>query len=107
MKDFHHPFRPYDIQLEFMNALYECIEDGQVGIFESPTGTFPRVSYVNSKLKEHIGTVCLCLFLTSALTKCRHKRFQKTSSTLSLKLQLFPSLKYGINWMDSRANRLV
>lgn len=37
-KDFHHPYEPYDIQKKFMNALYECIEDGKVGIFESPTG---------------------------------------------------------------------
>ena len=37
-KDFHHPYEPYDIQKKFMDALYECIEDGKVGIFESPTG---------------------------------------------------------------------
>ncbi|KAI4716679.1 DNA repair helicase [Aureobasidium sp. EXF-10727] len=34
---FHHPYEPYDIQLEFMRALYECIEQGKIGIFESPT----------------------------------------------------------------------
>ena len=38
-RNFHHPFEPYDIQVEFMNALYDCIEHKQVGIFESPTGT--------------------------------------------------------------------
>lgn len=38
-RDFHHPYTPYDIQLQFMNALYNAIEDGCVGIFESPTGT--------------------------------------------------------------------
>lgn len=37
-RDFHHPYKPYDIQLQFMNALYDCVEDGKVGIFESPTG---------------------------------------------------------------------
>ncbi|KAA8909788.1 helicase C-terminal domain-containing protein [Sphaerosporella brunnea] len=37
-RDFHHPYTPYPIQLEFMNALYDAIEDGCVGIFESPTG---------------------------------------------------------------------
>ncbi|EER42789.1 DEAD_2 protein [Histoplasma capsulatum H143] len=38
-KNFHHPFIPYDIQRQFMQALYDCIEGGKVGIFESPTGT--------------------------------------------------------------------
>ena len=37
-KDFHHPYTPYDIQTQFMKAVYRCIEDGKVGIFESPTG---------------------------------------------------------------------
>jgi chromosome transmission fidelity protein 1 len=37
-KNFHHPYTPYDIQLQFMQALYACIEDRKVGIFESPTG---------------------------------------------------------------------
>lgn len=39
IQDFHHPFTPYDIQLQFMRALYGCLEDGKVGVFESPTGT--------------------------------------------------------------------
>lgn len=37
-KDFHHPFEPYPIQRQLMSALYTCIEDGDIGIFESPTG---------------------------------------------------------------------
>ncbi len=39
--DFHHPFTPYDVQLQFMRAVYGILErgDGQVGILESPTGT--------------------------------------------------------------------
>lgn len=37
-KDFHHPYAPYPIQVEFMNAVYTTIEDGCIGIFESPTG---------------------------------------------------------------------
>ncbi|KAK6334384.1 ATP-dependent DNA helicase chl1 [Orbilia blumenaviensis] len=27
-RDFHHPYTPYPIQLDFMNALYEVLEDG-------------------------------------------------------------------------------
>lgn len=55
-KDFHHPFQPYDIQQQFMEAMYECIEDGKVGIFESPTGTGKSLSLICSSLtwlREH------------------------------------------------------
>ncbi|PTU16946.1 hypothetical protein P175DRAFT_0519548 [Aspergillus ochraceoroseus IBT 24754] len=34
---FHHPYSPYDIQLQFMHSLYTCLEEGKVAIFESPT----------------------------------------------------------------------
>lgn len=37
-KDFGHPYEPYQIQNEMMDAIYDCIEKGQVGVFESPTG---------------------------------------------------------------------
>ncbi|KAL4767430.1 helicase C-terminal domain-containing protein [Aspergillus nidulans var. acristatus] len=35
---FNHPYSPYDIQVRFMQSLYECLEEGKVAIFESPTG---------------------------------------------------------------------
>lgn len=38
-KDFHHPYTPYGIQQQFMQHVYDTIEDGCVGILESPTGT--------------------------------------------------------------------
>lgn len=47
---FYHPFQPYEIQLQFMRALYKCIEDGNVGIFESPTGTGKSLSLVCGSL---------------------------------------------------------
>lgn len=37
--EFEFPFTPYNIQLDFMHQLYETIENGKIGIFESPTGT--------------------------------------------------------------------
>ncbi|GAB7322946.1 hypothetical protein MBLNU13_g05482t1 [Cladosporium sp. NU13] len=55
-KDFHHPFQPYDIQQQFMRAVYECIENGKVGIFESPTGTGKSLSLICGSLtwlREH------------------------------------------------------
>ena len=32
------PHEPYDIQLDFMRALYGTIDGGGIGLFESPTG---------------------------------------------------------------------
>jgi chromosome transmission fidelity protein 1 len=38
--EFPFPYaRPYDIQLNFMKALYKTLELKKIGIFESPTGT--------------------------------------------------------------------
>lgn len=39
--DFHHPYTPYDVQDQFMQAVYDVLDKGagQVGILESPTGT--------------------------------------------------------------------
>lgn len=37
--EFLFPFEPYPIQKDFMKQLYIALEDGKLGIFESPTGT--------------------------------------------------------------------
>ncbi|KAJ5335421.1 hypothetical protein N7452_007824 [Penicillium brevicompactum] len=36
-QNFHHPYTPYDIQLQFMRALYTCLEESKIAVFESPT----------------------------------------------------------------------
>ncbi|MEQ2217515.1 hypothetical protein XENOCAPTIV_013007 [Xenoophorus captivus] len=36
---FPFPYKPYGIQEQFMKALYGALDQGKVGIFESPTGT--------------------------------------------------------------------
>lgn len=38
-ENFAFPFEPYSIQRDFMRELYLTLENGRVGIFESPTGT--------------------------------------------------------------------
>lgn len=48
--DFCHPFQPYDIQLQFMKDLYQTIDEGKVGIFESPTGTGKSLSLICGSL---------------------------------------------------------
>ena len=51
-KDFPFPFeQPYDIQLNFMRALYETLELKKVGIFESPTGTGKSLSLICGAMK--------------------------------------------------------
>lgn len=49
--DFPFPFKPYDVQKKFMENLYLCLEKGQVGIFESPTGTGKSLSLICGALK--------------------------------------------------------
>lgn len=46
--DFHHPYTPYDVQLEFMKTAYEVLDHGkgQIGILESPTGTGKSLSLI-------------------------------------------------------------
>ncbi|XP_078603430.1 ATP-dependent DNA helicase DDX11-like [Branchiostoma floridae x Branchiostoma japonicum] len=49
--EFPFPFKPYDIQKGFMTRLYQTLEEGKVGIFESPTGTGKSLSLICGALK--------------------------------------------------------
>ncbi|KAF4629388.1 hypothetical protein G7Y89_g8757 [Cudoniella acicularis] len=49
-RDFHHPYTPYDIQETFMSTVYEVLEEGKVGILESPTGTGKSLSLICGSL---------------------------------------------------------
>ncbi|XP_047451745.1 ATP-dependent DNA helicase DDX11 isoform X2 [Mugil cephalus] len=43
---FPFPYQPYNIQQDFMQALYSALNQGKVGIFESPTGTGKSLSLI-------------------------------------------------------------
>ncbi|KAJ1984146.1 ATP-dependent DNA helicase chl1 [Dimargaris cristalligena] len=48
---FGFPYQPYTIQEDFMKNLYNALEQRQVGIFESPTGTGKTLSIICGSLK--------------------------------------------------------
>ncbi|KAI1385162.1 DNA repair helicase [Hypoxylon trugodes] len=50
--DFHHPYTPYDVQEQFMNTVYNVLQqgEGQIGILESPTGTGKSLSLICAAL---------------------------------------------------------
>uniref|UniRef100_A0A667ZDY7 ATP-dependent DNA helicase DDX11 n=1 Tax=Myripristis murdjan TaxID=586833 RepID=A0A667ZDY7_9TELE len=45
-RQFPFPYQPYTIQEQFMQSLYCALEQGKVGIFESPTGTGKSLSLI-------------------------------------------------------------
>ncbi|KAM8861766.1 ATP-dependent DNA helicase DDX11 isoform 7-T7 [Synchiropus picturatus] len=65
---FPFPFQPYRIQEEFMRSLYGALDQGKVGIFESPTGTGKSLSLI-------------CGALTW-LTDLENKKQQETAAML-------------------------
>ncbi|KAH2187438.1 ATP-dependent DNA helicase chl1 [Aspergillus fumigatus] len=57
LQNFNHPYSPYDIQLQFMRALYTCLEEGKVAVFESPTGKFSFTCRLGKSLSLICGSM--------------------------------------------------
>lgn len=50
-RNYNHPYTPYDIQIQLMDAIYDTIEnDYKIGLFESPTGTGKTLSIICSSM---------------------------------------------------------
>ena len=52
--EFKFPFPPYDIQTQFMTSLFHCLDQGRLGIFESPTGTGKSLSLICGSLTWYL-----------------------------------------------------
>lgn len=50
-QEFPFPFPAYEIQKRFMRELYGCLENGKLGLFESPTGTGKSLSLICGALR--------------------------------------------------------
>ncbi|KAI8820477.1 putative ATP-dependent RNA helicase DDX11-like protein 8-like protein [Fimicolochytrium jonesii] len=50
-RDFNFPFTPWSIQKDFMNHLYDGLQNGKVLVMESPTGTGKSLSLICGSLK--------------------------------------------------------
>lgn len=49
-RNYLHPFTPYQIQIDLMDAIYDVLENYKIGIFESPTGTGKTLSLICSSM---------------------------------------------------------
>jgi chromosome transmission fidelity protein 1 len=94
-RDFHHPYEPYAIQTQFMHAVYQCLEHGHVGIFESPTGTGKSLSLICGSLtwlRDHKNQELEHEFPTDVADEpawmLDHARNQKKQAALSRRQDL-------------------
>lgn len=91
---FDFPFQPYGIQTEFMEQLYRVIENGQIGIFESPTGT-------GKSLTLTCGSLRWLLDNNSAV------RSELKSTQLSLQKEIDERTKAeSTDWIDTQSETI-
>ena len=81
--NFDFPYKPYSIQSEFMDNLYKVLEEGKIGIFESPTGTGKSLSLICGALKwlQDFDTQILTRSSDNKLDKLPNKSIEDKPNT--------------------------
>lgn len=95
-KDFHHPFEPYEIQNELMAAIYDCIAEGKVGIFESPTGRRYYLGFQNWLLLMFPTRHCTSKHISFMIIQAVPSYFFSTSLSVSYYGNLHRFVEYRI-----------
>nr|XP_045000056.1 ATP-dependent DNA helicase DDX11 isoform X2 [Jaculus jaculus] len=84
---FPFPFPPYSIQKKFMAELYQVLEAGKIGIFESPTGTGKSLSLICGALswlrdfEQKKLQAETCLLASGANPSCGVKDLHRSPSS--------------------------
>lgn len=113
---FYHPYDPYDIQLDFMQSLYQCIEHGNVGIFESPTGTGKSLSLICAALtwlrdnerRDNLGLEKEDLdWLEKAERQARSQQLLETRRDVEQKLKAIRNRASRVHTEAYRAKKVV
>lgn len=95
---FPFPFQPYPIQHDFMTSLYNALEKGKLGIFESPTGT-----------GKSLSLICGALTWLSDHQKDERLKLEALMATLNEKSsnQSESDGKDPFNWLNQQADEVL
>ncbi|XP_047114630.1 ATP-dependent DNA helicase DDX11 isoform X1 [Schistocerca piceifrons] len=88
---FPFPFTAYSIQHDFMTNLYEALESGRLGIFESPTGTGKSLSLICGALR----------WLLDHETRCQAD-LEAQMAALTLQLEELEA-ENAVDWLGQQA----
>ncbi|KAI9891155.1 MAG: ATP-dependent DNA helicase chl1 [Vezdaea aestivalis] len=84
-KRYNHPYEPYNVQYDFMNAVYDCLDAKGIGILESPTGQgftcMPNPFIVADSLS--VGTGKSLSLICGALTWAREQKSKSIEEQLA------------------------
>ncbi|XP_032675567.1 ATP-dependent DNA helicase DDX11 isoform X5 [Odontomachus brunneus] len=92
-QEFPFPFPAYEIQKQFMRELYNCLEGGKLGLFESPTGTGKSLSVICGALKWLVDNQ-------------KHKKQELTSAIAEIDNKIKNCEKLSDDWFSVQTEQI-